>query len=434
MRIKFLLLVSILASLSIPVEAQHQATPVDELIRQFRAANPVHDHAAMLNAPTTPSSPVPDGFDATAAKTFNITAHQFAYTVSPLPFQVNAGDSVTLNLTSSDVTHGFQMERYTGSLTIRSGQTTTQTFIANTAGTFTYFCTIFCGSGHGGMDGQFVVTAASNPAPTVTSFTPTSGSTEGGTSVTVTGTNFQAGATVRFGAVDATGVTFISSTSLTATAPAQAAGSVAITVTNPDGQNANRTGFTYVAPPSVSITTVTPASGSTAGGETIVISGSGFNAGAIALINGLPLTGVTVTSTSISGSTPRGPANFVSSLMVDVVVTNPDGSSATKSKGFTYTVPDPAIDSISTRSASPSGGTPVTIFGKGFTSASPISVSFGGIAGTAVTVINATTLSVIAPAHAIGVVDVTVTVGTRSATLAGAITYQVSTRRRAVRS
>jgi len=434
MRIKIFLLATLLTSVTMSLHAEHQATPVEELIRQFRATNPHHNHAAMVNAPTTPPSPVPDGFNASAARTFNIIARTFEYTVSPLPFEVNVGDSVTLNIISADTLHGFQMERYTGSLTIRQSQSTTATFIANTAGTFTYFCTIFCGSGHSGMDGQFVVTASSIPAPTVSSFTPASGSTEGGTSVTITGTNFQQGATVRFGPVDATGVTFISATSITATAPAQAAGSVAITVTNPDGQSANRTGFTYVLPPAVSISAITPASGATSGKEVVVISGTGFKTGAIALVNGLPLTGSTVTTTSITGSTPPGPSNFANSLVVDVQVNNIDGTSATKAKAFTYTVPDPVIDSISTRTASPAGGTPVTIVGKGFTSASPISVSFGGNAGTAVTVVNATTLSVVAPAHANGAVDVTVTVGAKSATLAGALTYQAAPpRRRAAR-
>jgi hypothetical protein len=47
-----------------------------------------------------------------------------------------------------------------------------------------------------------------------------------------------------------------------------------------------------------------------------------------------------------------------------------------------------------------------------------------------VKVINATTLSVVAPAHASGAVDVTVTVGAKSATLSGALTYQKAPPRR----
>ena len=75
-------------------------------------------------------------------------------------------------------------------------------------------------------------------APTVSSISPTSGPTTGGTSVTITGTNFVSGATVAFGGTAATGVTVVSSTTITATTPPMAAGTVPVKVTNPDGYSA----------------------------------------------------------------------------------------------------------------------------------------------------------------------------------------------------
>jgi hypothetical protein len=85
--------------------------------------------------------------------------------------------------------------------------------------------------------------------PTLTSVSPNSGPTAGGTSVTITGTNFVSGATVRFDSTAATNVTVVSSTSITASAPAHAAGPVSIVVTNPNAQSATLTnGFTYTAP------------------------------------------------------------------------------------------------------------------------------------------------------------------------------------------
>ena len=84
-----------------------------------------------------------------------------------------------------------------------------------------------------------------NP-PTVTAISPTSGSTSGGTSVTITGTNFVSGATVSLGGSAATGVSVVSSTSITATTPAHAAGAVNVVVTNPDTQSGTlNSGFTY---------------------------------------------------------------------------------------------------------------------------------------------------------------------------------------------
>ena len=68
---------------------------------------------------------------------------------------------------------------------------------------------------------------------------PTSGPINGGTTVTLTGTNFIPGATVAFGSLAATSVTFVSSTSVTAVTPAVgSASTVTVTLTNPDGQNA----------------------------------------------------------------------------------------------------------------------------------------------------------------------------------------------------
>jgi hypothetical protein len=97
---------------------------------------------------------------------------------------------------------------------------------------------------------NFTIVADSGlPAPTLTSISPTSGNIGGGTPVTLTGTNFVNGATVRFGAVASASVTFNSATSLTAIAPAQAAGTVSVTVTNPDTQNATLgAAFLYVDP------------------------------------------------------------------------------------------------------------------------------------------------------------------------------------------
>ena len=87
-----------------------------------------------------------------------------------------------------------------------------------------------------------------NPAPTLTSISPTSGTANGGTPVTITGTGFLAGATVSLGGTAATGVTVVSSTSITATTAAHTAGAVSVVVTNSDAQTGTLTnGYTYTA-------------------------------------------------------------------------------------------------------------------------------------------------------------------------------------------
>ena len=83
-------------------------------------------------------------------------------------------------------------------------------------------------------------------AVAVTSISPTSGSTTGGTKLTITGTGFQSGANVTLGGSAATSVIVLSSTSITAVTPPHAAGTVNLTATNPNGQTATLVnGYTY---------------------------------------------------------------------------------------------------------------------------------------------------------------------------------------------
>jgi len=112
--------------------------------------------------------------------------------------------------------------------------------------------------------------AAPPPAPTVTSVSPNTGPTTGGTVVTITGTGLTGATAVRFGTANAASFSVSSATSITATAPAGAQGAVDVTVTTPGGTSA-ATGadtFTYATgssgPPTV--TGTAPISGPSAGG------------------------------------------------------------------------------------------------------------------------------------------------------------------------
>ena len=78
---------------------------------------------------------------------------------------------------------------------------------------------------------------------------PPSGPTAGGTSITITGSGFVAGATVTLGGTAASNVAVLNSTSITALTPAHAAGGVDVVVTNPNAQTGtNVGGFTYFTP------------------------------------------------------------------------------------------------------------------------------------------------------------------------------------------
>ena len=113
------------------------------------------------------------------------------------------------------------------------------------------------------------------PAPTVTSVAPTSGPTGGGTSVTISGSDFVSGATVKFGGTSATGVNFVNSTTITANAPSHSAGAVGVEVENPDTQKDTlSSGYTYIPQPTVS--SVSPIGGPPGGGTSVTISGTDF--------------------------------------------------------------------------------------------------------------------------------------------------------------
>lgn len=87
-------------------------------------------------------------------------------------------------------------------------------------------------------------------APAVTSLSPSVGPTAGGTSVTITGTDFTGATAVRFGTNAATSVTVVSATEITAVSPAGSAGTVHVTVTTPSGVSVAVNGdqFTYQPP------------------------------------------------------------------------------------------------------------------------------------------------------------------------------------------
>jgi uncharacterized protein (TIGR02145 family) len=70
-----------------------------------------------------------------------------------------------------------------------------------------------------------------NPVPTVTDISPAYGMPTGGTAITITGTNFMAGATVTIGGTACTGVTVNSSTGITCITPAKAEGTYPVVVT-----------------------------------------------------------------------------------------------------------------------------------------------------------------------------------------------------------
>ncbi len=239
-----------------------------------------------------------------------------------------------------------------------------------------------------------------NLLPTVTAILPSSGTTLGGTTVTITGTNFTGATSVTIGGAAATGLIVLSPTSIAAKTPNHSAGPASVVVTTPAGSSTGGPTYTYVAPTSPTVTAITPNHGTTLGGTSVTITGTNFTGTTSVKIGGAGAQFITVVSaTTITATTPPGAAG-----PADVVVTTPAGS-GTGTGLFTYFVM-PTVTGIFPPSGPAAGGTIVAITGTGFTGAT--AVNFGGTAATAFTVISSTTITATSPAGT-GTVDVTVT-------------------------
>ena len=173
--------------------------------------------------------------------------------------------------------------------------------------------------------------------PTVTSVSPNSGTTAGGTSVTITGTNLNGTTAVNFGATAATSYTVNSATQITATSPAGSTGTVDITVTTPGGTSTTGASdqFTYTGPPPT-VTGVSPSSGPA--GTSVTITGTNFTGATEVDFGACIQSTFTVNSaTQIRTTSPAG-----GNGLVDVTVFTPGGTSATNaSDKYNYGVNTP---------------------------------------------------------------------------------------------
>jgi len=219
---------------------------------------------------------------------------------------------------------------------------------------------------------------APTPGATITSVSPATGPSAGGTPVTITGTGFAPGATVSFGFAAASKIVVVSSTQITAITPPQVGGAANITIVNPSGTSGSLAGgFLYSAPPPVTqpiLNVVVPNTGSPEGGTAITISGSNFVSGLTVTVGGSAATVTSMKANAIQATTPAGSAGTAG----NIVVTNPNGQSATLKAAFSYANPPapPILSSISPASGSSNGGTQVVITGSGFQYGTV--VSFGG--------------------------------------------------------
>lgn len=340
-------------------------------------------------------------------------ADQFTYVPAPTVSSISpttgpAAGGTTITITGTD---------FIGVTSVKFGATDATSFTVNSNTSITATAPAPAGAGDvcvlvtavGGNSGCVAVYSYI-PVPLVSSISPTSGPTAGGTTVTISGTNFTGATAVTFGATAATSFTVNSNFSITATSPA-GTGTVDIRVTSEGGTSTASAAdqFTYAGAPVV--TSISPTSGPLAGGTSVTITGNNFSGATAVTFGATVAAGFTVNSgTQITATAPAGTGT------VDVRVTTVGGTSATSATDqFTYTAA-PAVTSISPTSGPATGGTTVTITGTGFTGST--TVTFGATAATGFTVNSATSITATSPAGS-GNVDIRVTsLGGTSATSA----------------
>jgi len=232
--------------------------------------------------------------------------------------------------------------------------------------------------------------------PVITDIDPTSGPATGGTSVTITGTDFGGSTGVTFDGVAATDFVVVSDTEITVTSPSHAAGDVDVIIQHPAGAS-NVEEFTYTPVPLIS--TLVPEFGPVEGGTVVIITGSEFTGA-----TGVTFDGDDGTSFSVDSDTQitvTSPAHALGA--VDVIVERASGDSAPAT--FTYRGA-PTVSDLSPTEGPLAGGTEVTITGTGFTGST--GVTFDGDAGTSFSIVSDTEITVESPAHVASTVAVIV--------------------------
>jgi subtilase family serine protease len=160
-------------------------------------------------------------------------------------------------------------------------------------------------------------------APTISSLSPTVGTANGGTKVTIHGSNFTSVKSVTFGGVPGTKLDVTSATELTVTTPKGTNGKTVSVVVTAAGGTSKAASYLYANTPH--ITSLSPTSGPTKGGTKVTIHGTSFIGVKSVTLAGKAGTSLKVTSaTELTITTPKGTKG-----KVKVVVTAAGGTSNT---------------------------------------------------------------------------------------------------------
>jgi N-acetylmuramoyl-L-alanine amidase len=162
--------------------------------------------------------------------------------------------------------------------------------------------------------------------PTIASLNPKAGSTTGGTSVVITGTNFTGATAVTFDGNNATSYTVNSATQITAAAPAHAEGTVRVQVTAPGGSTGDTStdDYNYIVIPPPMITALNTATGTTTGGTGVIITGANLSEASVVTFGGTAAAFTVNSATQITAIAPAHAAGPVSVRVTTTSGSTPD--------------------------------------------------------------------------------------------------------------
>ncbi len=262
------------------------------------------------------------------------------------------------------------------------------------------------------------------PGPTVASVTPPGGLFGTNVPITISGSNFQAGAEVYIDGSACTGVNVTVPNTITCTTPALSLGDKDVRVVNPDLQEDTLSGPGFIFDNTPTFTSITSTAGQLTGNTAVTIIGNNFASGVDVKIGGSDCTGISISmaGTQIDCNTP----NLGTAGDYDLVITNPSTLSVTETDAFTYQVA-PTVTSVSPAVGRTSGNEVVTINGQDFDTVRGIhSVDLGAQPCINITNLTATSFDCETQAQAAGTVSVTVRNNDgdqQSGTLASAFTF-----------
>ncbi len=242
---------------------------------------------------------------------------------------------------------------------------------------------------------------------------PAEGPAAGGTRVLLTGPRVGTATAVRFDGVRATGLRRMGPGALSVVSPAREPGSVDVTVALPGRDPAPAT-YTYVGDgPGVVVDVIAPDTLPTSGGP-VAVDGAGLRGVLDVTVGGLPVSDLVVTDARVSFTAPAVEGEGGA----PVVLVLADGE--LDAGVLVYVAP--RVDALTPAAGGTAGGDVVTITGSGLATATGVDVG-GTVVAVDRTNPDGTTVELRTPAHAPGVVDVTVLLDGSDATLAGAYTY-----------